>query len=159
LARWAAAVWPLILLASGMLLLIILYPLHPFEDWKRIWNDPQQRQHTVLAAVLLVAGVAQLAAPIVPALAHIWPLALLVAGWTFLTHAQHGTGEAVEAATRAHRVLGGLLILAGGLSLLAIITAATIFGILWPLALIGAAVVLTAYREPPGAYEGDFAHH
>jgi predicted tellurium resistance membrane protein TerC len=58
-----------------------------------------------------------------------------------------------------HRVLGITAIAAGVLRLAEIITGASIFGLLWPLALLAAAAQLLLYREPEGAFEGGPGGH
>ncbi len=60
-AGWAGIAWPILLLVAGILLLILIYPRHPRVDWPLIWNDSQQRQHTIMALAITVAGAAELA--------------------------------------------------------------------------------------------------
>jgi len=68
-AAWASAAWPILILIAGMVLLVLLYPTHPFTDWPSIWRDPQQRQHTIMAAALALAGASELVQGSNPALA------------------------------------------------------------------------------------------
>src|SRR3989304_1476451 len=49
-APWAATVWPWLAMIAGLLLLIALYLTHPPSDWPKIWRDPRQRRHTIIAA-------------------------------------------------------------------------------------------------------------
>jgi len=152
---WAALSWRVLLVVAGALLLAMLYVLHPRDDWGSIHRDPQQRQHTIMAALLLVSGGLEIIAmaAALPLAAIAWPVALGITGWLFLTHPQHGSGEAVAEATRRHRWLGWTLILAGALRLVAIVTANGVLALTWPIALLAAAAQLFLYREPPGAYE------
>jgi hypothetical protein len=152
-ATWASAAWPILILIAGLLLLVLLYPTHPLADWPAIWRDPQQRQHTIMAAAIALAGATELVRGSNPALAYVWPAALLIIGILFLTHAQHGTGEAVARAVRQHRVLGTTAIIAGLLRAAEFVTGTARFAVLWPLALLVAAAQLILYREPEGAFE------
>lgn len=157
-ATWASAAWPILILIAGLLLLVLLYPTHPLADWPAIWRDPQQRQHTIMAAALAVAGASKLVRGNHPALAYVWPAALLILGILFLTHPQHGTGEAVEKAVLRHRILGITAIMAGLLRVAEVVSGSTISAILWPLVLLVAAAQLILYREPEGAFEAAGGH-
>ncbi|MEK6588936.1 MAG: hypothetical protein AABY97_08865 [Chloroflexota bacterium] len=158
LAAWASAAWPILILIAGLLLLVLLYPSHPLSDWPAIWSDPQQRQHTIMAAGIAAAGAAELVRRSSPAWAYVWPAAIILIGILFLTHPQHGTGEAVAKAVRQHRILGITAIIAGLLRAANVITGTTLFAILWPLALLAAAAQLILYREPEGAFEAGAGH-
>ena len=150
-AAWAGVVWPILLLVAGILLLILIYPRHPRVDWSSIWNDSQQRQHTIMALAIIVAGAAELAG-----WKLIWPLATLMFGAMFLTHTQHGQSDAVSRAVLIHRILGITLILAGLLNLAGNISDIAVIATLWPIVLLAAAAQLLIYREPEAAFE---AHH
>lgn len=158
LAAWASAAWPILILIAGLLLLVMLYPTHPRSDWPAIWRDPQQRQHTIMAAAIGLAGAAELVSGGSPAGTYVWPAALLLIGFLFLTHPQHGTGEAVAKSVRQHRVLGITAITAGLLRVGELVTDASVWAILWPLVLLLAAVKLILYREPEGAFEAGSGH-
>ena len=161
IAGWAPTAWPILLLVAGVALLILIYPLHPPSDWPLIWRDPQQRQHTIMAAAVALAGTAELlrAGSTGSALwGYIWPGALLLIGALFLIHTQHGQGTTVARAVLLHRVLGGTIVPAGLLRLVEVITGAGIFALLWPLLLLAAAAQLLIYREPAGAFEAESGH-
>lgn len=158
LATWVSTIWPILILVAGVLLLILIYPRHPPEDWPAIWHDKQQRQHTIMAAAIAVGGAAELLRSSSFAWGFVWPGAMLLIGGMFLTHAQHGTSEAAVKAVRLHRLLGLSVITAGLLRALEMIGGATIFSLLWPLALLAAAAQLILYREPEGAYETVSGH-
>ena len=66
---WASLAWPILVLVSGVVLLFLLYPLHPVSEWGLIWRDVQQREHTIIAAAVAIAGVAELLSSAIPALA------------------------------------------------------------------------------------------
>lgn len=150
---WAAMAWRILLLVAGILLLILIYPRHPLVDWLSIWKDPQQRQHTIMALAITVAGATELAG-----WKLIWPLATLMIGALFLTHTQHGQSEAISRAVLIHRILGITLILAGLLILAENITSVAVFATLWPIVLLAAAAQLLIYREPEGAFEVHHGH-
>ena len=58
IAPWASTLWPILILVAGVLLLLLIYPRHPLVDWPAIWRDAQQRQHTLMAMAIAVAGAA-----------------------------------------------------------------------------------------------------
>ncbi len=155
---WALSLWPILILVAGLGLLFVLYPLHPVSEWRLIWADAQQRQHSQLAIAIAIAGVAQILIASMPVLSYIWPLAVILTGGLFLVHTQHGTSEAAAKAVQRHRILGSTLIAAGLLNLIEIASGAIFAAILWPILLIAAALQLVAYREPKGAYEGEAKH-
>ena len=155
---WAPVAWPILVLVSGVVLLFLLYPLHPVAEWRLIWRDVQQREHTIIAAAVAVAGVAELLSSAIPALAYVWPAAIILTGGLFLFHAQHGTSEAAARAVRQHRALGTTLILAGLLNFVEIANGARFVAILWPIVLLVAAAQLLLYCEPEGAYEAGTEH-
>ena len=150
-AAWAGVVWPILLLVAGIPLLILIYPRHPRVDWPSIWNDSQQRQHTIMALAITAAGAA-----VIAGWWFIWPVAAVLIGVIFISHTQHGQSEAVSRAVLIHCILGITLILAGLLNLAESITGVAVFAILWPIVLLAAAAQLLIYREPEGAFE---AHH
>jgi hypothetical protein len=151
---WASMAWALLILLAGALLLVLTYPLHPLSDWPAIWRDPQQRQHTIMATALVVAGTSELLrASGDRGWGYFWPVVLLVIGTLFLTHAQHGRGRAVARAVLLHRNLGITVICAGLFRAMEVGTGESVFAFLWPIALLVAAAQLIVYREPEGAFE------
>jgi len=163
--RSARLVWPAIMVAAGLGLLLFLFiPHHGLAlaatQWNFIVGDPQQRQHVVIAMLITAAGVVELQRGrerlSAPAWGFVWPVALAVIGVLFLVHQQHGTAEAVATAMRVHRYLGATFIAAGVLSA---INASRPRPVRWitlaiALTLMTTATLLIVYREPPGAYEG-----
>ena len=158
MAAWASIAWPLLIVIAGVLLLLLLYPFHPLGDWPAIWRDPQQREHTIIAVAIALAGGAELLRRANANWGYGWPVALLVVGALFLTHAQHGTSAAAAKAVRRHRILGATIIVAGLLRVAALAGGGIMFGVLWSLVLLVAAVQLFLYREPEGAYETGDGH-
>jgi branched-subunit amino acid permease len=123
-----------------------------------IWRDVQQRQHTIIAIAIAIAGGAELLSSTIPILSYVWPTAIILTGGLFFFHAQHGTSEAAARAVLQHRFLGSTLIVAGLLNLIEIISGSRFAAILWPIVLLLAAVQLLLYREPVGAYEVGAEH-
>ncbi|MDQ3098139.1 MAG: hypothetical protein M3Q44_00120 [bacterium] len=84
----------------------------------------------------------------------VWPVTLTVIGILFIIHPQHGTGEAVEQATRIHQYLGTALITSGILRALNILFSRyKLLAYGWIIMLAISAFLLAAYKEPEGAYE------
>lgn len=129
----------MLVLVSGIVLLLLLYPRHPLSGWPLIWRDAQQREHTIIATTAAIAGVAELLSTTIPALGYAWPAAVILIGGLFLFHAQHGTSEAANRAVRQHRALGITLILAGLLNFAEIANGGRFAAILWPIVLLVAA--------------------
>ena len=159
-AEWPNSAYAGLMAGAGVLLLILLYPRHPVSDWGAIWRDPQQREHTIMATALVLAGVAELVAAGRPPLGFTWPAALVLIGLLFLTHAQHGSGEAMAQAVRRHRWIGASGIAAGVLRFLSVLRPAVVWDVLWAVAVLAVAAQLLLYREPEGAFEvADASHH
>ncbi len=155
---WVSSAWPILVLISGIVLLFLLYALHPVSEWGLIWRDAQQREHTIIAIAVVIGGVTELLSSATAALRYVWPAAIILTGGLFLFHAQHGTSEAAARAVLQHRFLGSTLIVAGLLNLIEIISGSRFAAILWPIVLLIAAAQLLLYREPEGAYEGEPGH-
>lgn len=82
-----------------------------------------------------------------------WPAALATVGWMFFTHAQHGTGEAVERAKRLHQRLGVTLIAAAAGRVASLVSDSRAAKLAWPSLLLLGAAQLVTYREPEGSFE------
>ena len=159
-AEWPNTVYAGLMVAAGVVLLIALYPRHPVSDWGTIWSDPQQRENTIMAAAVGLAGVAELLARGRSPFGFAWPAALALIGTLFLTHAQHGTGEAMGRAVRRHRWIGATAMAAGVLRLLSVIQLGGVSGRWWPIAVLAVATQLLLYRVPEGAFEApDTSRH
>jgi hypothetical protein len=153
-------VWPvLVLVAGGFLGTVLLLPWHgpamADDQWAFVFNDPQQRQHLLIALLLVLGGSGELARRRYPAgwLRGILPLVLLGLGAVFLLHQQHGDSAAVARAVLVHQCLGAVFAMAGLASLISEFKPAARWAAMtWPLALILAGLLLFTYREPSGAY-------
>jgi hypothetical protein len=147
--------WAGLLALFGVVFVLYLIVHHGFENVRRNWryirNDPQQRQHLALGALIAAGAIAEImGAPFA------FALALAAVGTLFILHPQHGTHEAARRARRAHAWLGSLLLLAAVGRAIAI--PQTGWGAAaWALPLLVAALVLIRYQEPAGAYEADHA--
>lgn len=164
----AAYLWPGLILLAGLFLPPYMLLHHGFNkvdiSWRFVMGDPQQRQHFLMAVLLLVAGIAEVIHRIQMLQGQlwqfVWPSVLIVIGVLFTIHTQHGTHEAVSRAVTAHRYLGILLILGG------LLKAAEVLWIQhfewlafpWTIMVLASAVLLISYREPEGAYQGT-THH
>ena len=161
-------VWPGLLVATGLFVpLFIMWAAREHRvPLARVLADPQQRQHFTLSGWMLLGGTAEalrLAGVLAWVLGFVWPIVVALIGYGFLSHAQHGTSEAMAKAVRAHRVLGGTLILAGlarGIEVVSGIHKGTV-GLGWVVLLLAAALQFMIYREPEGAYvdAGKHTHH
>ena len=112
-ADWFFNFWPWLVSLAGLFLLVALYLLHPPSDWVLIWRDMQQRQHTLIAGLLVLAGLIEVIGKSESFWAYAWPTALLLIGGLFFIHEQHGTSAAAARAVKKHRVLGSTVILSG----------------------------------------------
>jgi len=161
----ARYLWPaLILLAGAGLLFYLVVPHHGLAraraQWEFVFGDPQQRQHLVIAALIILAGLAEVLARSGRLEAHVgslvWPAVLLIVGVLFVIHQQHGTSAAVMRAMLVHRWLGSLLVAAGALAGIDAMRSrrggAMTAG--WAVMLLLASLLLIVYREPEGAYHG-----
>ena len=152
-------VWPALLVFTGLFVpLFILWAAREHRvPVARVLADPQQRQHFTLSGWMLLGGTAEalrLAGALPAVLGLVWPIVLALIGYGFLSHAQHGTSAAMAKAVRAHRVLGGTVILAGlarGIEVVSGIHEGTV-GLGWVVLLLAAALQFMIYREPEGAY-------
>ena len=158
--------WPAIISFAGLGLVgLLLSPHHGLDLAKEqvlfVWNDPQQRQHLFIGAVILLAGLAEIfsrkTAKVRQLWARAWPVALAIVGVSFLLHQQHGTGAAVAAARRIHTAIGAMLLISGAVRALELRTASArrLLRAAWPVALLIVGALLTIYQEPAGAYHSD----
>ena len=153
-------IWPSTLLAAGLFLPLFSFTHHFAEmalAWKASIYDPQQRQHLFMTVLIALAGFTEINYLRTKAMAwrFVMPAVLGTIGILFLTHPQHGTGEAVARAVSIHQYLGTMLILSGVFRLIEIMSIKNPLWLrlTWALFLLSAAILLIIYREPAGAYE------
>ncbi|MBA4056510.1 MAG: hypothetical protein C0490_17475, partial [Marivirga sp.] len=108
--------WPSVIVIAGIFLLAFLLLHHGFDKFKLVWNlilsDGQQRQHLIMATLLITAGVTEITYRTTgySTFKFGWPLVICTIGIMFLIHEQHGSSDAVEWAQKIHKYLGILMI-------------------------------------------------
>lgn len=154
--------WPTLILMAGLFLplyLLLLNGIDKVGDSARlIISDTQQREHILMASLLVVAGVVETLrrANILKSeqWRFVWPVVLVLLGITFAVHTQKGTPEAVAWAIRRHFYLGSIIILAGLFKVADVLWGRKFkwLAFPWILLLLVAAVLFITYREPEGAF-------
>lgn len=154
----ARYVWPSLILIAGASLPLMTFIHHATELpllMKAFMVDMQQLQHMVMAILLVIAGIAEIAyLRGRTALRFVFPAALGIIGVLFLVHPQHGTSEAVAQAAVIHRYLGAAILLAAFFRVMEVAKKSVRWlRFPWIAFTIVAALLLISYREPAGAYE------
>lgn len=152
--RWSprASVTAGVLLGGG----ILVGTLHHGGPRAYLRHEHQDREHLKMACVIAAGGLAESGGGSGPARLG-GAASLATIGAMFLTHEQHGTGEALERSVAVHRRLGGSLIAAGAAKAAHELRARGPWHVVWPVAALGVAAQLIGYREPEGAYEDEHA--
>lgn len=153
-------------MTAGLFLVAFLLLHHGLQNFKLVWSliskDAQQKQHLIMAILLIVASAAQIISIKfdLKLLGYAWPIALGAIGVMFLVHEQHGSSQAVQWAQTIHKYLGILLLIVAALIAVTLLYADKFKWLLyaWPIALLVASVFLFIYREPKGAYDGQRNH-
>jgi hypothetical protein len=161
--------WPaLVALAGAFLLAYLVVPYHGLAraraQWTSVFGTAQQRQHLIMSLLVLLGGGAELLALSRevrwPTWRFVWPSALVAIGVIFLAHSQHGTSDAIRRAVLIHRALGVTFAVAGMLAAAgALRDPRRKLQASWALALLVAAGLLVAYREPEGAFHSASGVH
>lgn len=156
------ALTPLLMIAAGITIPVILFGhSHKGQDAgmhrRVVLNDPQQRQHLIMASLVLLSGLAEfarLAGILAPLSGYVWSVALVLIGVMFMRHTQHGEHAAMMQALRFHRILGGVIAAAGIVRGIQgwIGDERGLFAFAYALVLLVVAALLLTYREPAGAY-------
>lgn len=157
--------WPLLIVIGGAISIPYYLFHHGLDELPKVLQviqlDPQQRQHFMMFILILVAGIVELLLSLGKIKSRIWYLVwlgvLLVIGFMFLTHPQHGTLEAIAYSKPFHTALGVVLLLAGLLKAAEILWSKKhkIFTFGWIIFLSIASVMLITYNEPEGSYQVD----
>lgn len=158
--------WPSVIVIAGLFLISFLLFHHGLDKIKLIWNlilsDTQQRQHLIMATLLITASVTEIIYRTTgySAFKFGWPLVICLIGIMFLIHEQHGSSEAIEWAQKIHKYLGILMIVVAIFIMLSIMLGAKHKWLLfsWPLLLIVTSTLLLIYKEPKGAYKQENSH-
>lgn len=155
--------WPLLVVIAGIIFIPYSIFHHGFEKLGLVLKvyelDPQQRQHITMFILLFVAGVVELLLSFKKLKGNywhfFWPGVMLIIGYMFLTHPQHGTVEARAYAVPFHTTLGIVLLITGALKAIEVIWSQkykwVTYG--WILFLFIASIMLISYNEPEGVYE------
>lgn len=155
--------WPLLVAIAGIILIPYNLLHHGLNEFplvmKVIEVDPQQRQHFIMFVLLFSAGVIELLLSLKKIKGKfwqfVWPGVLLIIGYMFLTHPQHGTADAQAYTEPFHTALGIVLLITGVLKGAKVIWVKRFkwltYG--WILFLLITAIMLIVYREPVGAYQ------
>lgn len=109
-----------------------------------------QREHLQMAGLLTAGGIAQRAGRIGRLLSSV---ATARIGQMFLTHEQHGTGQAAEVSKGKHERLGRTILAAAGTAALGEALEVRALKAASAALLLASGLQLIAYREPEGAYE------
>ena len=161
-SKGAQYVWPgLVFLAGIFLPAYILLQRGPAKigyTWALVIRDPQQREHFLMALLLLAAGLAEILRRVKLPRAKWWglvaPAAFFAIGFLFFIHTEYGTPEAIAESVRKHRYFGLVIALAGLLKAAEVLWQRRFkwLAFPWIVLLFIAALLLITYREPPGAY-------
>ncbi len=162
-SKGAQYLWPGLILMAGIFLPIYILLQRGLDQIGTTWNlvikDPQQREHFLMALLLLAAGFAEMLIRRKSVRSVGWrfisPLALALLGLLLLFHTEYGTPEAVDEAARKHLYLGLVIIVAGICKGAEVLWRRRFKWIAFPwIALLFlAALMLITYREPEGAYK------
>lgn len=157
--------WPAIVVIGGLFSIPYYLFHHGIGDLPRVWQvillDAQQKQHFTMFNLLFAAGIVELLLSLKKIKGKfwqfVWPGVILIIGYMFLTHPQHGTADARAYAVPFHTTLGTILVITGILKATEVILSAKYklltYG--WILFLFIASVMLITYNEPEGAYQRD----
>jgi|SRR6266511_4228185 len=114
--------------------------------------DHQQREHLEMATLLTAGGLARRFGRVGKILGS---AATARIGQMFLTHEQHGTGEAAAVAKGKHEMLGKTILGAAATSAIGDLFDLKALRAVGAALLVLSGLQLVAYREPEGAYEPD----
>lgn len=163
-SKKADLLWPGLILGAGVFLILYIFFHHPLNQLPLVWQvilvDPQQRQHMIMAILLVLVSLLQLLylqkkirSPLIP---FAWPAVLVVIGIFFVFHPQHGTPEAIAYMKPYHTALGIVIILTGTAFMLSILKDKNKLLHFFSIGLLAlAAFLLLFYREPAGSYQMD----
>lgn len=153
---WPRLWWPRLASGAGVALggFIVLGSLHHGGPRVYLRHERQDRQHLVMAALIAAGGLTEAAGRTTAPARLGWPLALSAVAAMFLSHEQHGTGEARERSARTHRRLAFGLLATGAARTAEVLGLPGPWATVWPACGLAVAARLLAYREPAGTYEG-----
>lgn len=162
--KWKGSqyLWPSLIVMAGLFLPAYIVLQRGLDQvgltWSFVVNDPQQREHFLMALLLVVAGATEIAFEAKIVQGRVWKLiapgALAVIGAVFLVHTEYGTPQAIAESVTQHRYLGSMIILVGVFKAAEVLWGQKIRWLAYPwiILLFITAVFLIRYREPYGAY-------
>jgi hypothetical protein len=153
--EWPRRWWPRIAPGAGygLAAFILAGTAHHGGPRRYLRHEHQDRQHLQMAAALAAGGILD-AANVGRGSRLGLAAAVASAGAMFLSHEQHGSGEARAEARRVHRRLGLSLIATGAAKGADGLEVPGPWRVAWPILGLATAAQLLAYREPTGAFEG-----
>ncbi len=161
-SKGAQYLWPGLVLISGVFLpAYILLQRGPGgigTTWNLVIRDPQQREHFLMALLLLAAGFAEVLDRTkllqTKLRKFVAPAAFIAIGLLLFVHTEYGTPEAVAESVVNHRYQGAVIVLAGLLKMAEVLWQRRHKWLAYPwiAMLFVAALLLITYREPDGAY-------
>lgn len=162
-SKGAQYLWPGLILIAGIFLPAYILLQRGFDrigiTWNLVIRDPQQREHFLMALLLLAAGLAEVLDRakllVTNLLKFVAPAAFVAIGLLFVFHTEYGTPEAIAESVLKHRYLGVVIAMAGLLKAADVLWRKRFkwLAFPWILLLFVAALMLITYREPPGAYK------
>lgn len=161
-SKGAQYVWPGLVFIAGLFLpAYILLQRGPDEigvTWAAVIRDPQQREHFLMALLLLAAGLAEIVHRARVSRTRLWglvaPAAFVAIGIVLILHTEYGTPQAIAESVLKHKYMGVIIALAGLFKAADVLWQKTFRWLAFPWIgfLFIAALLLITYREPSGAY-------
>ncbi len=161
-SRGAQYLWPGLVLAAGVFLPAYILLQRGLSGigitWYLVIRDQQQREHFLMALLLLALGLSQIlvrkAIPPIVLWKFLGPAALAAIGVILIFHTEYGTLAAIAEAEMKHGYLGLVIILAGLLKAADGLWSKRFrwLAFPWIVLLVIAALMLITYREPEGAF-------
>ena len=161
-SKGAQYLWPGLVLISGVFLpAYILLQRGPggiVTTWDLVIKDPQQREHFLMALLLLAAGLAEVLdrSKLLQTKLRkfVAPAAFIAIGLLLFVHTEYGTPEAIAESVINHRYQGTVIVLAGLFKVAEVLWQRRYKWLAYPwiVMLFVAALLLITYREPDGAY-------
>lgn len=158
----AQYLWPGLVFAAGVFLPAYILLQRGFSGigvtWSLVIRDPQQREHFLMALLLVAVGLSQILVrrAMRPEIVckFLGPAALAAIGVILIFHTEYGTPEAIAESEMKHGYLGLVIILAGVMKAADVLWCKRFKWLAYPwiFLLVIAAIMLLGYREPKGAY-------
>lgn len=161
-SKGAQYIWPALVFVAGLFLPAYILLQRGLDEIAvtsaAVIRDPQQREHFLMAFMLLMAGLAEIVHRARGARTKwfglVAPSAFIIIGFLFFIHTEYGTPDAIAESVRKHRYFGLVIALAGLFKAAEVLWRRRFkwLAFPWIVLLFIAALLLITYREPPGAY-------